>query len=172
MQILETLEYNYYKNKNIKTVIALVNNPLVAFTNFKNSFSIILAAGGLVTDTKGRCLMIKRLGYWDLPKGKIDDDETPEIAAIREVKEETGINSISIIKQIDSSHHVFIENKNNWVFKTTYWFIMMGTESILKPQIEENITKVAWLSPNQIKIREKSTYASVFDILKNAGFHL
>ncbi len=52
-------------------------------------------AGALVT-RDGRVLLVKRgiqpyLGYWDIPGGFLEQDEHPEIGAMREVREETGL---------------------------------------------------------------------------------
>mgnify|MGYP001309737571 CR=1 FL=1 len=50
-------------------------------------------------DIDGRILLSKRLdnapmgGFWEFPGGKIEPDETPEIALVRELKEELGINT-------------------------------------------------------------------------------
>ena len=56
--------------------------------DFQSLFIIIEAAGGCVFNQKGQLLVIYRRNSWDLPKGKIDKGETPDIAAIREVQEE------------------------------------------------------------------------------------
>ena len=58
--------------------------------------SLIMAAGGIL-EHDGKILLVKRLRYndWSLPKGKLDPGETPLKAAIREVREETGINEVS-----------------------------------------------------------------------------
>ncbi|MDP3432455.1 MAG: NUDIX domain-containing protein, partial [Bacteroidota bacterium] len=70
----------------------LQNNKMeLLWECFKRQFVEIPAAGGLVKSSGQSLLFIKRLGVWDLPKGKIDMDETPEIAAIREVEEECGV---------------------------------------------------------------------------------
>lgn len=56
---------------------------------------IILAfAGGCVLDDRGRVLLQKRgdSGKWGFPGGAIEIGETPEMAAVREVKEETGLD--------------------------------------------------------------------------------
>ena len=49
----------------------------------------IEAAGCIVKNEEGKILMMKRLGKWDLPKGKIDKGETPIQASLRELEEET-----------------------------------------------------------------------------------
>ncbi|MDG6929127.1 MAG: NUDIX domain-containing protein [Nitrososphaerota archaeon] len=42
-------------------------------------------------------LMVNRKGYWEFPKGHIDEGETDEQAALREVKEETGLGDLKIL---------------------------------------------------------------------------
>ncbi len=51
----------------------------------------ILAAGGVVFDSRGRIAVIHRPAYddWSLPKGKLDKGESEMQAAVREVQEET-----------------------------------------------------------------------------------
>src|SRR5690349_2204758 len=61
---------------------------------FKKKLSLVLAAGSLVYTPQKEILMIFRRGKWDLPKGKLDPGESLEACAIRELKEETGINAI------------------------------------------------------------------------------
>ena len=57
----------------------------------------ILAASAVVTDADGRFLLVKRghqpaQGLWSLPGGSVEDGETLAQAAVREVKEETGLD--------------------------------------------------------------------------------
>ena len=49
---------------------------------------MIKAAGGVVENHKNEILMMKRLGHWDLPKGKADPGENSATTAQREVEEE------------------------------------------------------------------------------------
>ena len=54
---------------------------------------MVRAAGGLVVGDRGRVAVVHRPKYddWSLPKGKLEDGETFEAAALREVEEETGL---------------------------------------------------------------------------------
>ena len=56
--------------------------------NSLKKYTLIEAAGGLVVNDEGKILMILRRGKWDLPKGKLDENETIEKCAEREVIEE------------------------------------------------------------------------------------
>jgi 8-oxo-dGTP pyrophosphatase MutT (NUDIX family) len=47
----------------------------------------VKAAGGWLKNISGRYLFIKKRGHWDLPKGHVDNEESPEECALREVRE-------------------------------------------------------------------------------------
>ena len=70
----------------------------------------IIAAGGLVTNAQGEILWIFRRGFWDLPKGKLDEGETIQSCAIREVEEETGVGKLSITQKLQKTYHIFKRN--------------------------------------------------------------
>lgn len=61
---------------------------------------LIVSAAALI-DSDGRVLLAKRpegkamAGLWEFPGGKIETDETPEDALIRELREEISINTVS-----------------------------------------------------------------------------
>lgn len=139
--------------------------------NFKKCFVEIPAAGGLVKDQNNRFLFIKRLGVWDLPKGKIEPGELPEFAAVREVEEECGIKELNVIRQLDSTFHIyrspFLPKLNNLVLKETKWFLMeyCGTD-LPVPEVEEDIEEVAWFSLNELDKIYQNTYTSLIDFLE------
>lgn len=60
----------------------------------------IEAAGGLIVNQKKEILFIYRNGKWDLPKGKIESEENPPEAALREVKEETGLKNVKLVHSL------------------------------------------------------------------------
>ncbi len=137
---------------------------------FKRQFVEIPAAGGLVQRSDRSLLFIKRLGLWDLPKGKIDKGETPEIAAIREVEEECGAKGLKIIRQLNSTFHIyrspFLKFPDNLVLKETKWFLMScDNDQALVPQSEENIEEVRWIALNELDTVMENTYLSLREFL-------
>jgi 8-oxo-dGTP pyrophosphatase MutT (NUDIX family) len=137
---------------------------------FRNRFVEIPASGGLVRNDSGLFLFIRRLGYWDLPKGKIEKKETPEKAAIREVGEECGLSGLKIINQLDSTFHIYrspyLSYPDNLILKETKWFLMdySGNE-IPVPQTEENIEEARWFAKTDFDQVLISTYSSLRDLL-------
>ncbi|PCJ25175.1 MAG: NUDIX hydrolase [Flavobacteriales bacterium] len=155
-----------YEDDKIETVIVAVDDYESAFNEFKTYFKIINAAGGLVSNNKDKKLFIYRLCKWDLPKGKIEKDEGIEDAAIREVQEETGISGLKITNQLKDTFHIYKLN-DRLILKQTYWFDMTSSyDGELIPQMEENITKVEWLTDSEIENKVmKNTYASIRELL-------
>jgi 8-oxo-dGTP pyrophosphatase MutT (NUDIX family) len=140
------------------------------WTHFKNRFYEIPAAGGLVQSQNGELLFIKRLGVWDLPKGKIENGETSELAAIREVEEECGVNGLSIKKSLGSTFHIYrsphLKQGHNLVLKETHWFLMNCDDNQnLVPQTEEQIEEVRWFKPEEINEVMENTYRSIAEFL-------
>ena len=155
---------------------------LPSFRDFTTFFKYIPAAGGLVKNEKGEYLFIHRLGFWDLPKGKIDkkdllnsgmtihDPGAARIAAIREVTEESGINTVSITGNLPSTWHIYTA-KEKRVLKQTIWFQMEGDSSeALKPQTSEGIFLVKWTPINAIHCILTHTYASIRELLLEVVF--
>ncbi|MFN5421861.1 MAG: NUDIX domain-containing protein, partial [bacterium] len=60
----------------------LILNNETELTTFMEGKMIIEAAGGMVFNQAGELLMMKRRGFWDMPKGKLDAGESIEECAI------------------------------------------------------------------------------------------
>lgn len=147
-------------------VIFKCKDEELVFNKFTKYFKIIEAAGGLVFNSKNQLLLIERLGVWDLPKGKIDAGETPEIAAIREVEEECAVTGLTIANLICKSYHTYYF-KEKHILKRTYWYKMNTYfNETLVPQAEENITKVEWQNFTKNDIEILNTYESIKDVLR------
>ena len=145
------------------TFIHEVGENAVALA-LKETFRMAPAAGGIVV-TEGNFVSIVRKGIPDLPKGHIEKGETPEVAALREVEEETGIGNLKIVKELPSTWHCYFEHEA-WSLKRTFWYIMSTTETIQpKPQTEEGITEIKLIGNEDIEDFLKNTFRNISEIL-------
>jgi len=132
-------------------------------------FHQIDAGGGVAYNELGEILMIFRRGKWDLPKGKLDEGESIDECALREVKEETGLNKLTLGEKICDTWHIYVQ-KNEQILKRTAWYKMSGTSTDkLKPQKEENIMEARWVLERNIAPLAAQSYEAVRDVLKQAG---
>jgi 8-oxo-dGTP pyrophosphatase MutT (NUDIX family) len=135
---------------------------------FFRHFKIIQAGGGLVKNKEGEVLLIFRRGKWDLPKGKLDANESLEECALREVKEETGLTKIVAGKEIDTSYHTYVEFGKH-ILKESHWYHMRSNaKEILVPQVEEDITDIRWVKKQDLKNYFDKTFPAILALLKNA----
>jgi ADP-ribose pyrophosphatase YjhB (NUDIX family) len=116
-----------------------------------------VSAGGLVIDATGTMgLLIGRYDHkdasgkrvlWSLPKGHIEEGETPEQAAIREVAEETGIIS-SITKSLGVIDFWFMAGGKR-IHKTVHHFMFTEVGGTLLAQ-ESEVDEVSWFPLSEI----------------------
>lgn len=125
----------------------------------KNKFKIIRAAGGLVRK-KDKILMIYRLKKWDLPKGKFEKGESPREAALREVEEECNIE-VKLKKKICTTWHTYTMKKNRILKKTTWYAMDIIRDKEMKPQLEEDIEEVRWMTPKEVFHALDDSYKSI-----------
>lgn len=144
--------------------LILVGNISENIEIIKKSFTLIQAGGGVVLTPKDEILFIYRRKKWDLPKGKLDEGETIEQCAIREVQEETGLTELILGDLLITTYHLYIENE--MILKETFWFEMTTTERTLVPQAEEGIKKAIWVHPNNIQFQLSNTYESIIDVIE------
>lgn len=134
--------------------------------HFSAKIPMVLAAGGVVRNKKGKILFIYRNNRWDLPKGKLDKGETMEDAAVREVEEETGVKKLVVDKYLHTTYHIFKRN-GNFQLKQTYWFAMHTKyDGKLKAEKLEGITKVKWKGPKKIKKALKNSYQNIRELFE------
>lgn len=133
----------------------------------KNDLPVILAAGGLVTNEHGELLMIFRRGKWDLPKGKLDEGETIEQCALREVAEETGLSNLEAGTPAGITHHAYFDTyRNADVVKETHWYHMSASsQQSLIPQTEEDITAIRWVKGKDLQECLDNSYENIVEIV-------
>lgn len=153
------------RHDKIKKILILVNDKKKSVAYLKSKFDIVEAGGGIVR-REGEILLIFRKGKWDLPKGKLESNETKKEGALREVEEETGVK-VSIQNKIGSTWHTYLHN-NKYVLKRTYWYAMgCNDDSKMKPQKSEGIEVVRWMNKSEVEIAMTNTYTTIERVIFN-----
>ena len=154
------------KDKTVTEVNLYHSNPDKFEKHFFRTFPFVEAAGGLVQHQDGRFLFIYRNNKWDLPKGKIEKNETLIKAAKREVSEETGVTHLEVKRPLPTTYHIYNAN-GKFKVKKTYWFFMKSKfNGSLLPQFEEKIKMAVWKGINEIPKLMENAYENIKIILK------
>lgn len=157
-----------YKGK--REIVFVTERPSELFARLRKQFKLIKAAGGIVFNEFGELLLIKRLGLWDLPKGKLEDGEDQKLAALREVHEECGLNFLGILKKAATTYHAYFL-KGRWILKRTAWYRMIAWGDIsVNPQVEEDITEVRWVTKEFLEQPDFETYDSLRELIAGINF--
>lgn len=135
---------------------------------FRIYFTEVGAAGGLVRHTSGKYLFIEKKGMLDLPKGHMEPGEKPEACALREVSEECGIMGQCIVKTLNPSYHTYSWEGISYLKKTNWFLMDYDGEMISEPQIEEGITRVEWLSPEELSSIKSKAWLSLMDLINSS----
>jgi 8-oxo-dGTP pyrophosphatase MutT (NUDIX family) len=107
-----------------------------------------VSAGGIVfrrdADGAPRFLLIKdSYQHWGFPKGHLEAGESPVVAALRETREETGLDDLVVqgpIRIIDW-HFRF---RGRYIHKFCHFFLFESLNGECTPQVAEGITAVRW----------------------------
>lgn len=109
-------------------------------------------AGGMVFRRTGAgrvdILMIQdRKGRWTIPKGHVEEGESFEQTAIREIGEETGLTKLAIRDKLDKIFF-FYRREGDLIYMTTHIFLIeaLGNTDALTPEDSEGIVDVKWFS--------------------------
>jgi 8-oxo-dGTP diphosphatase len=127
------------------------------------------SAGGVVfrkDNNKIRYLLIKdHDNHWTIPKGHIKTGEDPKEAALREIKEETGLNNLNIVRELESTRYFYCRGKD-LIRKTVYLYLIAaeGNEE-LNPDKSE-VKGAMWFSGKDAL--KNVFYANIKDMLNKA----
>lgn len=167
LHTVKTMIHEIQQSK-INAGIFLHHDPEKVLMAFKKKLLLIKAAGGFVHTNKNELLLIFRNGKWDLPKGKLDDDEKIEDCALREIKEETGIEDIQMETFLCHTYHTYHQD-GKFILKETHWFLIKAPkQTTFSPQLEEGIEKCEWVDIDKLNFYMENTYTSILDVV-NAG---
>ena len=126
---------------------------------FKKKYKVVKAAGGLIRK-KDKFLMIYRMKKWDLPKGKKETGEDYRRTAEREINEECNVE-VKVGKKLCTTWHTYTMNKNS-MLKKTRWFVMdLEDDTRLKPQLEEDIEDIRWMTQKEVYHALENSYRSI-----------
>lgn len=105
--------------------------------------NITKSAGGIIVNSKKQiCLVNQRGVCWAIPKGHIENGESVEETARREIKEETGIENLHLIKELGILKRRRYGSKE---MKHIHVFLFKMKEENLKPDSnDESITEAKW----------------------------
>jgi len=160
---LETVVKKVIKNK-WPLVYLYYPNGEQLIQKLKKKIPVVVAAGGLVKNEANEILFIKRNGKWDLPKGRVEEKETIEEAALRETEEETGVTGLEIVKPLQITYHFFNRNEK-LKLKETYWFEMKTSfKGVLAPEKSEGIKKAVWKNPKKTTKALHKSYANIREL--------
>jgi 8-oxo-dGTP pyrophosphatase MutT (NUDIX family) len=117
-------------------------NPRLTFT-----------AGGVVLNKKGQVLVVSQHGTsWSLPKGHIDEGEEKIDAAIREIYEESGVNNLSLVKELGSYKRFKIGlegDEDRSELKTIFMYLFKTEQDRLEPIDPEN-PEAVWVDKDKV----------------------
>ncbi|MDR1129555.1 MAG: NUDIX domain-containing protein [Prevotellaceae bacterium] len=160
--------FDFFEQSPVLEFYVYAESPESVFNCLTAGNKYIRAAGGVVSKANNEVLLIHRLGFWDLPKGKIEENETDISAACREIEEECGISGIEIIKKLTDTYHVYRDRDKERIIKHTVWFsARYSGNQTLKPQHEEDIDMAVWTPLKDIPQYIPEMYASVRSVMDN-----
>jgi ADP-ribose pyrophosphatase YjhB (NUDIX family) len=131
------------------------------------------SAGGVVFRRQGRDphVLLIRDPYrkWGLPKGHLEEGEGAEEAALREVREETGLSELAIGPDLGEIDWTF-RRMGRRVHKFCRFFLMHSPAGDPTPELSEGITECVWL-PVEDAAR-KVSYDNARGVILRAARHL
>lgn len=131
------------------------------------------SAGGVIVRRIGghpHVLLIRdRYHHWGFPKGHLEREETAAEAALREVREETGLTELVLGTRLQTIDW-FFRFRGRLIHKFCHFYLIESPSGIVVPQEEEGITECVWL-PLSEAIRAIS-YDNAREVLRAAAREL
>ena len=166
---LKTFDFFSWFNDNDKEdkVILLENLEIeTVFNQISTKIKNVEAAGGIVFNEDKDILFMFRNGYWDLPKGHKELGEDIAFTAKREVLEECGMKNLTQYEYLASSYHSYNLLGKREIKHTSWYRMFCSKNETLKPQVEEGINELCWISKSQLNDVLPKTYPSIQRLFK------
>jgi len=127
------------------------------------------SAGGVVLrridDVVHALVILDPYKNWGLPKGHLEEGEGSGAAALREVREETGLTDVTIGPEL-ATIDWFFRMDGRLVHKFCSFFLMGSASGDPAPQTSEGITECAWVPLDVAEAR--ITYGNAREVMKAA----
>lgn len=127
------------------------------------------SAGGVVFRIEGgrAVFLLIRDSYqnWGFPKGHVERGERLDVAARREVTEETGLSDLAVRGSVETIDWYF-RFRGHLIHKVCHFFLMETTEIATSPQQTEGITACRWITYDEAE--SLVSYANAREVLRRA----
>ena len=131
------------------------------------------SAGGVVVNPEGRVLVVSQYGTsWSLPKGHLEEGETPLEAALREIREETGVTQLELFRPLGSytRHRLGRDGgEDRSELKTIHLFLFRTDERDLAPRDADN-PEARWVERESVAgllthAKDREFFAAVLETI-------
>jgi ADP-ribose pyrophosphatase YjhB (NUDIX family) len=131
------------------------------------------SAGGVVVNPEGRVLVVSQHGTsWSLPKGHLEEGESPLEAARREIREETGVGRLELVRPLGSYTRPGLGRdggEDPSELKTIHLFLFRTDATELAPLDSDN-PEARWVERETVAgllthAKDKEFFASILDAI-------
>ena len=131
------------------------------------------SAGGVVVNAEGRVLVVSQHGTsWSLPKGHLEEGESALEAALREIREETGVTQLEFVRPLGSYSRYRIGadgGEDRSELKTIHLFLFRTGATELAP-IDADNPEARWVERESVAgmlthAKDREFFASVLDTI-------